>query len=204
MESYPKTVKLKDRRTVVLRPLARSDFDQLLAFFRALPEEDLLFLRHDVQDPELLRWWIEELHLAHAVPIVAFDGDELVAGGSLQLITPSWMQHVGQMRLITARTYRNKGLGGLIAHELVGLAAERNLEQLQGYVIEDNLGAIRMCEAVGFEKVAVLPGMVKDRSGKKHNLVIMVNEVSKLSRIMENWIQDSMIPAYRVPGAGGA
>ena len=61
-----------------------------------------------------------------------------------------------------------------------------------------------MCEAVGFEKVAVLPGLVKDRSGKKHNLVIMVNEVSKLSRIMENWIQDSLIPAYRVPGAGGA
>jgi len=51
-EQYPKAATLKDGRNVVIRPLTRNDFDQLYSFFQALPEEDRLFLRHDVTDPE--------------------------------------------------------------------------------------------------------------------------------------------------------
>lgn len=201
-KSYPKTVKLKDGRSIVLRLLGSDDFEKLHAFFLAMTEEDRLFLRHDVHDPEVVRKWTEELDVERVIPLVALDGDRIVGTGSLHLMPHTWMKHVGHMRLVTAGTHRHKGLGGLIARELVALAEDRQLEQLQAHVIEDNLGAVRMFEKVGFETAAVLKGMVKDQKGNNRNLAIMLNDVSKLSRILEDWIHESMIPAYRVPGDG--
>lgn len=200
IDAYPKTVTLKDGTSIVIRPLARTDFDQLLAFFRALPEEDRLFLRHDVADPEVVRRWTEDLDLTRVIPLVAFDGDELVGDGSLHLMSHDWMRHVGHIRLVTARSHRNKGLGALIARELVALAEERKLEKLQAFVVADNRGAVKMLETLGFRKAAVLEGMVKDRTWKSRDLAIMVNDVSNLTEIMEDWIRQSMIPTYRLPG----
>ncbi len=200
--AYPKTVTLKDGRSAVLRPLARGDSDRLHAFFMGLCEEDRLFLRHDVCDVELVRKWTENLDFEHVIPLVALDRDSIIGDGTLHIETLGWMQHVGQIRLVTARTHRHTGLGALIARELVALAEERQLEKLQAHVIEDNAGAVKMFEAVGFERMAVLKDLVKDLNGDKRDLLIMVNDVSNLGRIMEDWIQDSMVPAFRVPGDG--
>ncbi len=85
---------------------------------------------------------------------------------------------------------------------LVSVASERNLEKLQAEVIEDDISAVKMFDAVGFKRIAVLKDMVKDTKGKDRNLLVMLNDVANLGRTMEDWIQDSMIPAFRVPGAG--
>ena len=201
-KAYPKTVQLKDGRSLVLRPLARDDFDQLHTFFTSLSEEDRLFLRHDVRDPEVVRKWTEDLDFERIVPLIALDDGNLVGSGSLHLLPHGWMSHVGHVRLVTARSHRHQGLGGLIARELVALANERNLEKLQAHVVDDNLGAVKMFEAIGFETAVVLKGMVKDQSGKLRNLAIMVNDVGNLSQLIDDWIQDSMLPSYRVPGGG--
>ncbi len=202
MDEYPKTATLKDGNSVVIRQLQSDDFENLLDFFESLPDEDRIFLRHDVRDPELVRKWTAELDLDHIVPLVALDGDDLIASGSLHIIPHECMRHVGHIRLITGKPYRNTGLGGLIIRELVAIAEERNLEKLQAHVIQDNVGALKMLEAIGFAKEAVLKGMVKDRSWKTRDLAIMVNDVADLSRIMEDWIHQSMQPGHRVPGGG--
>ena len=201
-EAYPKTIKLKDGTEVVLRPLARDDFDDLHLFFRDLPDGDRLFLRHDVSDPQMIRKWTEELDYDRVIPLVALDDDRIVATGSLHIMAHGWMEHVGHIRLVTARSHRQRGLGGLIARELVNLAGGRNLEKLQAHVIADNEGAVRMFETVGFKTVAVLEGMVKDQAGRERNLAIMVNSVANLTQIMEEWIHDLTIPQFRVPGDG--
>ncbi|MBU0640873.1 MAG: GNAT family N-acetyltransferase [Planctomycetes bacterium] len=202
IDAYPKTVVLKDGTEIVIRSLARGDFEQLLDFFTALPEEDRVFLRDDVRDPELIHRWTEQLDLARVIPLVAYDDSELVGSASLHIMPHECMRHVGHVRLVTARSHRHKGLGALMTRELVALAEERALEKVQAHVIEDNLGAVRMFEKLGFKTVAVLEGMVKDRSWKTRNLAIMVNDVANLTQIMEQWIQESMLPSHRVPGDG--
>ena len=201
-ETYPKTVKLKDGSSVVVRPLARGDFERLHHFFSTLPEGDRLFLRHDVRDPEVVRRWTEELDFEHVTPLVALSGDEIVADGTLHVMRHGWMQHVGHIRLVTGPSHRHKGLGALITRELVSLAAGRNLEKLQAHVIEDNIGAVKMLQAVGFKMEAVLEGMVKDQTGRHRNLAVMVNSVTSLMDIMEDWIHSMTLPQFRVPGGG--
>jgi len=186
----------------VIRPLAQDDFDPLFEFFKTLTDEDRVFLRHDVSDPEVVRSWTEEVDFERVIPLVAFDGSELVGNGSLHFMRHGWTQHVGHVRLVTARSHRGKGLGGLIARELVALAEERNIEKLQAQVINDNVGAVKMFETLGFKTVAILEGMVKDRAWKSHDLAIMVNDVANLTQVMEQWIQESMLASHRVPGDG--
>jgi len=202
LDAYPKTLRLKDGGEVIVRVLARGDFERLLSFFQALPDEDRVFLRHDVRNPGVVRRFTEEQVLDRVVPLVALDGDELIASGSLHIMPHECMRHVGHIRLVTARSRRGQGLGGLLARELVALAEERNLEKLQAHVIKDNDGAVRMFEKLGFKTEAVLTGMIKDRTWRSRDLAIMVNDVSNLTQIMETWIQESMLAGYRVPGDG--
>lgn len=200
--AYPKKATLRDGRTVVIRPLTNADFDKLYGFFQALPEEDRLFLRHDVTDPKVVGTWVEHLDFDRVIPLIAEEGDKFVADGTLHQSTHGWSAHVGQIRLVTARTHRRVGLGTVMARELVRLAEERGLEKLQTHVIEDDLGSVKTFHKLGFMTAAVLKGLVKDQRGKTRNLAIMVNDVADLSRIMEEWILESMQAAYRVPDDG--
>ena len=202
INAYPKTVTLKDSRKIVLRPLASDDFDRLHAFFLGLPTEDRLFLRDDVTDPQLVKKWTGRIDLDRVIPLVALDGDKIVADGTLHIDAHGWMRHVGHIRLVTGRAYRRQGLGALIVRELVAIATEKQLEKLQAYIIEDDLGSLKMLEAAGFERHAVLKDMVRDMSGNNHHLVAMISDVSNLSHVMDDWIQDTMIPEFRSPGEG--
>ncbi|MCK4659507.1 MAG: GNAT family N-acetyltransferase [Phycisphaerae bacterium] len=199
---YPKTLHLKDDKSVVLRPLAEDDFDRLLRFFQGIPEEDRLFLADDVTDPDLIRKWTGNINFERVIPLVALDEDRIVGDGTLHMASGGWARHVGHIRLVTARTHRHSGLGTLLARDLVALAAERNLEKLMAHVIEDSEGAVRMFQAVGFEKAAVVRNLVKDLRGQERNLAIMINDVASLTRALEDWIQDSMVPQFRAPGEG--
>jgi L-amino acid N-acyltransferase YncA len=202
LEEYPKEATLKDGRVVTIRPLGNGDFDKLYAFFQTLPEEDRLFMRHDVTDPEVVGKWVKELDFDRAIPLVAEHDDKIVADGTLHLTRHGWATHVGHIRLVTARTHRHVGLGTLIARELVRLAEKRNLEKLQSQVIEDNVGSVRLFEKLGFRTCAVLKDLVKDQKGIKRNLAIMINDVTDIERIIEDWIHDSTVPAFRVPDDG--
>lgn len=197
LKDYPKDITLKEGRRVVIRPLERGDCQKLHSFFEGLPEEDRLYLRHDVRDLEIIRGWTEGLDFDRVIPLVAEEGDKFVADGTLHLASHGWMQHVGHIRLVIAPSHRKLGLGTVLARELVGLAEERNLEKLQAHVIEDNTSAVRMFQRLGFEVAAVLKGLAKDQHGKNQNLAILVNDVASLCQRMEDWIMDSMIPAYR-------
>ena len=199
LQEYPKKLTLKNRKTVVVRPLDHRDSAELHAFFMGLPEEDRLFLRHDVRDPELMRQWAEGIDPSRVIPLIAEDSGKIIADGTLHMTEYGWTRHIGGIRLVIARTHRHLGLGGLMTRELVELAEKRGLEKLQAHVVEEDIGAVKMFEAVGFKMAAVLEGMIKDQTGKKRNLAIMVSDVSDLSQILEDWIQESMVPAYRAP-----
>jgi hypothetical protein len=58
---YPRTVHLRDGSAVTLRLMTPADADRIVAFARSLPEDDLLFLRTDISDPEAVKQWMENL-----------------------------------------------------------------------------------------------------------------------------------------------
>ncbi len=202
MPNYPKDVTLKDGRQAAIRQLKQDDLDALHRFFLDLPEEERIFLRHDVTDKALLEKWTANQDFEHVVPLVACDEDAIIGEGTLHIEKEGWMQHVGSVRLVIAPSHRGNGLGTLMTRELVQIAQFRSLEKLRANVIEKEEFSIKMLAGAGFKRNSVLHDLAKDRKGRTCNVVVMVNDVADLTRILEDWIHDAMIPAFRAPSGG--
>lgn len=202
LDTYPKELKLKDGRNVTARLLGPGDLDRLRNFFHALTQEERAFFRHDVLDPELLRNWTTKIDLDRVVPLVAEADGTVAALATLHFSRRGWLRHVGHMRLVVGFAHRRTGLGTLMTHELVEIAHRRDLEKIRMELRTDNLPLIGMLQKLGFSTAAVLKGLARDINGNTHDLAIMINDISNLSQLMEDWIVDAMIPAFRVPGGG--
>lgn len=189
-EGYPKTVTLKDGRKVVIRPLEPRDEYTLKEFFLALPDEDRMFLREDVTKPEVVERFIRSLGEGTVYPLIAEYEGRIVGDATLHLNRYGWSRHVGQIRVVVAREFQRKGLGSALAKYIVRHAISLGLDKLVAEVVEDQTGAIRAFEKLGFAKEAVLKGHVKDIRGYKRDLVILANDVSHIWERMEALVAD--------------
>jgi RimJ/RimL family protein N-acetyltransferase len=188
---YPKTFRLKDGSSVDLRPMARDDLQRVLDFFRKLPVEDRLFLKEDVTQREVVETWIRRLDYETTLPILALVGDEVVGDATLHTQAHGWMRHVGEIRMVVAREYQRKGIGTLLARELFYNAVRRGLIKIEAMAMEDQIGAVKSLQKLGFKQEGVLKDYVLDLKGKKHNLIILTHNTDELWRRMEDMIIDS-------------
>ncbi len=180
-----KTVHLKDGSEVLLRALTRDDVERSLAFFRALPEEDLKYLRGDPTKREVVEERIRETESGAYHRLVAVVGDRIVAEGALEMTGRAWTSHIGELRIIVARDYQRKGLGMVLAHELYLLAASCNLEQLMVTMMRPQVAARSIFHKLGFREEMVLPAHVRDRDGRSQDLILMRADLKALWRELE-------------------
>lgn len=177
VKNYQKEGKLKDGSVVLLRPLVQEDREELIKFFQSLPEELRLYLRHDVTDVEIIKSWTENIDYNHVFPILALAGDRIVGDVSLHRIPFGWKRHIGTVRVVVAPDYHDKGLGTLLIHEIVELAAEFGLEKLWAELPLNFPGVIAVFRKAGFSSKAVVEGLVKDLRGRNTDVVIMVCDI---------------------------
>ena len=179
---YPRTVTLRDGGQMSLRRMTAADVDRIVAFGRELPEEDLLFLRVDITDPAVVRRWAENPSSNRTVTLLAETPDGAMAGyGSLIHNVISWQRHLGEIRLLTGRQHRSRGLGRAFALELYHVARELGLKKIVAQMTSDQKGAIATFERHGFQKEALLQDFVIDRTGRTRDLVVMAHDVDGLT-----------------------
>jgi RimJ/RimL family protein N-acetyltransferase len=169
LRTYQKECKLKDGTAVILRPLVAEDLQALINFFQSLPEDLRLYLRHDVTDVKVIESW--------TFPIIALVGERIVGDVSLHRIPYGWKRHIGTVRVAVAPEYHQKGLGTLLIHEIVELAAEFGLEKLWAELPLTVPAAITVFRKAGFSSKAVIEGLVKDLRGRNTDVVLMVCDI---------------------------
>lgn len=190
LRAYPIKTKLRDGSEVQVRAMDAKDGPAVLEFFRKLPEEDRLFLRDDVTRPEWLDRFVRQIDYQTMLPLVAEDKTGIIGNATLYRPLYGWSVHVGEMRVAVAREYQHKGLGTVLAHELVKLALDAGLEKMVVSVVENQVAAKRAFEKLGFHSEAVLKGHVKDIHGSKRDLLVMSNDVSDIWESMEASMRD--------------
>jgi RimJ/RimL family protein N-acetyltransferase len=188
--AYPKTFHLKDGTVVELRLMTKDDLDALLTFFRGLPEEDRMFLKEDVTEPSVVQTWIRRLDYDSVIPILAFIGDDLVGDATLHMQSHGWMRHVGEIRIVVSRVHQRKGIGTLLARELFYNAVRRGLSKIEALAVEDQMGAIKSLQKLGFKQEGLLKDYVLDMKGRKHNLIVLTHNTDELWKRMEDMILD--------------
>ena len=186
LKEYPKEVTLRDGSKVILRVVVKEDEEALYQFFKGMSKEDRLYLRDDVANREVISGWMESIDYDKVLPILAVDGDKIVADATLHKNPHGWMRHVGEIRMSVAGSHRGRGLARIIAAEIFQQAVGFGLDKLVAEMLTIQKNAQRVFTRLGFKEEALLKDHGMDAAGKKHDLIIMSNDVTTL---WENWIE---------------
>ncbi|MCK4584457.1 GNAT family N-acetyltransferase [candidate division WOR-3 bacterium] len=188
LKNYPKEVILKNGEKVILRPMVKEDEKKLLEFFLKLPEEDRLFLKDDVTDPKVIKSWAENLNYEHVIPILAEIGDRIIGDATLHRRSTDQTHKTGEIRIVTDKDFRRHGLGTMLAKEIYYLALSLKFSKLVAEVIEDQHTVLKACESLGFRHETILKNQAIDLKGKKHNLIVLTEDVDALWKSIEDLI----------------
>lgn len=172
---YPRTEIVRGNREVEFWPMTEEDAPALLAFYRSLPQEDLLYLREDVTKPEAMDRWVEGLEQDQVWHLLASYQGRIVADGELDYPYYGWSRHVGEVRLVVAQAFRGSGLSMSIARDLLTQALDEGLHKVIVQMTIDQHTAIHLFKKLGFHHEAVLPEHVQDQHGRLRDLIIMAH-----------------------------
>jgi GNAT superfamily N-acetyltransferase len=191
IRSYPLHV-ATEGGDIEFRMMAPADEAAVLAFARALPTHDLLFLPRNISEPKVLAAWIKEIERGSIISLLAVKSGRVVGCGTIVRDLLSWSPHVGEIRMVVSSDVRGLGVGRALSQETFALALGVGLEKLQVQMTVDQTGAIAIFEGLGFKAEALLRDHVRDAGGRKHDIVVLGHNVAQVRAQME---------AYGLPGA---
>jgi GNAT superfamily N-acetyltransferase len=189
--SYPLHV-ATEAGDIEFRMMAPADEAAVLAFARALPTHDLLFLPRNISEPKVLSAWIKEIERGSIISLLALKSGKVVGCGTIVRDLLSWSPHVGEIRMVVSSDVRGLGVGRALSQETFALALGVGLEKLQVQMTVDQTGAIAIFEGLGFKAEALLRDHVRDAAGRKHDIVVLGHNVAQVRAQME---------AYGLPDA---
>jgi GNAT superfamily N-acetyltransferase len=189
--SYPLHV-ATETGDIEFRMMEPADEAAVLAFARALPTHDLLFLPRNISEPKVLSAWIKEIERGSIISLLAVMSGRVVGCGTIVRDLLSWSPHVGEIRMVVSSDVRGLGVGRALSQETFALALGVGLEKLQVQMTVDQTGAIAIFEGLGFKAEALLRDHVRDAAGRKHDIVVLGHNVAQVRAQLE---------AYGLPDA---
>jgi RimJ/RimL family protein N-acetyltransferase len=179
MNDYPQTVQT-DAGSFTLRPMTAEDADAVLAFARALPPHDLLFLPRDITQPKVVAAWIRAIEKGDTTTLLAWDGEAVIGCAAIFRDPHSWSPHIGELRVVTAAGQRGRGVGRAMIQACFAIMLQTGIEKIVAQMTIDQEGAIAVFESLGFRSEGLLREHVQDRDGKRHDIVILSHDVTKV------------------------
>jgi len=174
MSRYPREIELRDGSKATVRPMEAGDASSVVALFRRIPEDERFFLNDDVASEEVVKGWAEHLDYDRALPLLALDGDRVVADAVLIRHRGGYRRHKAEIREVIDPDFRGKGLGVALITELTDIAWDAELEHVEFQLIRGMQdAAIEAAEFAGAFSVGTLTDSVKDSRGNLHDLVVL-------------------------------
>jgi RimJ/RimL family protein N-acetyltransferase len=178
--TYPWTTNVDGVR-LTFRLMEPSDRDAILTFARALPNDDLIFLRSDITESPAVDAWMSYIKTGRTISVVA-EADGKIAGyASIHLNEALWTRHVGELRVLVGREQRGIGLGKRLTNEAFAIAKDLGLKKITAQMPTEQRGARQVFERLGFRPEALLADHVMSRDGHTHDLLIMSYDVAGFS-----------------------
>jgi RimJ/RimL family protein N-acetyltransferase len=176
LSRYPSRIEIPGE-TIVVRTMTAHDKAAMLRFAQSCEADDLLFLRSDITQPEVVDEWIASIEAARRITLLATANQEIVGYASLSRRYLSWMRHIGELRVLLAAPWRRRGLGTRLTGEILSLAASLGLRKVVAQAAREQIVSARAMQAMGFRMEALLADWVVDRDGRPHDLTILSHDL---------------------------
>src|SRR4030067_3122613 len=186
-----KIERMKDGTEVPSRRLGPQDTDRLMAFYGALPEEARKYLKFDVTDRRAVVKRLRRVDAGDDIRIVAVHGGLIVASGALELSGEGWSKHQGEIRVIVARPFQKRGLGGIVIRELYFIAVQNQITTIVARMMRPQTGAQKIFRRLGFREESLLPDFVKDLQGSSQDLIGLTCEAKELWKQLDRTFREA-------------
>ena len=147
--AYPREFAAGDK-TITLRLMRPDDRDQILAFARNLPPDDLLFLRLDITQPEAVDEWVANVVAGRTHTVLAEVDGKMAGYASVHHDEALWTRHMGEIRTLVSADFRQLGIGRRLVNEVFLVAKSLGLQKLTVKMTPDQKGARKTFERLGF------------------------------------------------------
>lgn len=177
-----KTILLKDSRTALLRaPRPREDAQAMIDYLAALSRETDFVLRNPEECNDTLEQeqaFLQACCDSEASCMIVCEVEGEVAGNcQLKLNTRMKVRHRAEVAIGLTQKFWGLGIGTALFEEMIALAHERGVEQLELTHVEGNDRAHGLYEKMGFHTAAVLPDAFRLRDGSSRGEVIMLRRL---------------------------
>jgi len=173
LDKYPLEIKLRDGTPVVVRPLNRRDDVRLQKFFLVIPEEERLFVKQPITDRTLFRHWCRQPDFERNLPLLMLHGRKIIGEATLHQRGGGWKRHIGLITLLTHPEYRGRDVSKVLVTELIYLARQCGLRQLEAEVNGERKIALQVLAQLGFGELLRMPDYVMDMTAVTHDYVLM-------------------------------
>ena len=171
---YPQETILRDGRKVLLRPFTEKDVDALYTFFQHLPVAYRRFAWDPIENRAIVERWGREIDYAKALPILAFDGNRIIADATLHRRKGGPLRLVGRIKWMIDPAFRGVGLGTTLVNHLINIARERGLRHVNSMLISDlEADSVKTLETLGF-KSYLQPAYGTDPDGNQHDMTKLI------------------------------
>lgn len=171
---YPQEVTLRDGRKVLLRLFTEKDVDALYAFFQHLPVSYRRFAWDAIDNRATVERWGREIDYGKALPVLAFDGNRIVADATLHRRRGGPLRLIGRIKWMIDPAFRGVGLGTLLVNHFIDIARENGLRHLNCMLISDlEADAVTTLQNLGFQPY-VFPKYGTDPDGDQHDMTKLV------------------------------
>jgi ribosomal protein S18 acetylase RimI-like enzyme len=157
---------------LLIRPLREDDYEALLAFGRALPKDDWLYLDVELQTQATIMRLVNAVEARNWRQVVALDGPAIVGYANVRQL-PGWKKHVGDIVLVVRDDYRRHGVGTALARAVIGAARELPVCKLILEIVEEQLAGRLIFKRLGFRLEGLLEDQAVDYLGNARNLVLL-------------------------------
>ncbi len=191
MFKFPHKYPLKNGQTVTVELLKGSDYRDVHNFLGRLAEEDQEYLKYDVSNLEFVKDRMAAIDQKTRISIGARNEEGLIVGEATVYWTRfGWKSHIGKLRIVVDKDYRNLGLSRYLAQLIFFKAQELGLAKISAEYVRPQVAARHILGVLGLKEVAVLPGFAVDTKMKKHDIVVMAADLGNLLDKYENMVLD--------------
>jgi RimJ/RimL family protein N-acetyltransferase len=176
---YRQIVTMRDGARVLLRPLMPTDRQGLLDFFLPVSADERRYMRHNVNDPQLIASWTENIDYDKVFPLVAVVGDRVVGEATLHF-NEGPARHRAEIRIFLAKDFKRRGLGTKLIQALVDIARRRSIHIVEAQVVTDHVEVIKALHKAGFETVATFDEYFMLPDGEVRDVALLALRLRKI------------------------
>lgn len=149
------TLRLKDGRSVLVRPIHPQDEPIVQSFVRALSPRSRYFRFHNAireLDPRMLHAATHVDYRRHLALIAeSFDGDLETEVGAARYVVRRQDPGTADFAVAIADAWQRQGLARRLLERLMQVAAARGVRRISGDVLENNHAMLNLAGELGFD-----------------------------------------------------